>query len=225
MSNKKRIATVPSSTKLTIEDEHNVGAKLRYRTQSTLSDKEIRQLCNRTHYSKDQINQLHKLFYIYCPSGRLTHSTFSEIIRNIRSDVVITGPNAQTVSTILFNMYDADKNGIIDFSEMLFVMYTLLDAPANERMSFLFDVFDSSNKRKCLDREQLVQLAELSRHQIMHLDVSNLSKFVDDLLRQNKQSVKKGSLTKEQVISGFLGKAALSDYQRLNAQYCIKNIT
>ena len=79
-----------------------------------LSKKELKKISAETKFSKIEVKQWYRGFMRDCPSGKLNRTDFI----GIYSEFFPTG-NVTAFATFMFNLFDEDLSGEIDFTGML----------------------------------------------------------------------------------------------------------
>ena len=79
-----------------------------------LSKKELKKISADTKFSKIEVKQWYRGFMRDCPSGKLNRTDFIAIY----SEFFPTG-NVTAFATFMFNLFDEDLSGEIDFTGML----------------------------------------------------------------------------------------------------------
>uniref|UniRef100_UPI00358F17FE guanylyl cyclase-activating protein 1 n=1 Tax=Myxine glutinosa TaxID=7769 RepID=UPI00358F17FE len=105
----------------------------------------------------DDLNALHihkwyKKFMIECPSGQLTMHEFKQFfgLRDLSVD-------ANMYIEQMFNTFDMNKDGSIDFMEYVAALSLVLKGTVEQKLRWYFKLYDV-NGNGCIDRQELLQI-------------------------------------------------------------------
>lgn len=116
----------------------------------------LEQLKEETDMSIADLKEWHKTFLEEHPSGLITVEEFVDMTQSAAPP----GCNSEAFAKILFNAYDMDKNGTIDFQEFVLTMNIASKGSPAEKLSWAFDLYD-------LDDDGFISRAEaLSIYQV-----------------------------------------------------------
>lgn len=73
-----------------------------------------------------------------CPDGQFTRRKFAKFLR----DQVYSDPRSLILSNLVFNLYDQNDSGKIEFVEFFMMTYMLSQDDPRQRLFFIFKVFD-----------------------------------------------------------------------------------
>jgi len=77
------------------------------------------------------------------PSGNINRKDFSDIIKEC-----YPAKDYSKIEQKLFNMYDVDRNGTINFKEFMMALYIMSEGTPEQNLRQIFRVFDESNDGK-----------------------------------------------------------------------------
>lgn len=112
----------------------------------------INELINKTKFSKEEIRHLYRTFKQDSPSGQVNKEHFAAIF----STLFPTG-ECYRYSIFLFRNIDRANTGTIGFEDLLTTFSLLIHGSIEERLSWIFDLYDL-NKDGKLTRIELLQL-------------------------------------------------------------------
>ena len=110
-----------------------MGAK-----QSQLTPSDVSQLLHKTDLSEQEIREFHKDFQKSYPKGRLTKVDVTKLYKK-------TYPKGDPAAVVdeMFRVYDADKDGTIDFREFLVGLGASQRGSEDEKLKLAFQMFDA----------------------------------------------------------------------------------
>jgi Ca2+-binding EF-hand superfamily protein len=107
----------------------------------SLNEDDIDFLLSNTGFTIDQIERWHLFFTTKCPNGFISENQFCDYYQSLL-------PNCQTVESKqiltqrLFNLFDIDADGRLNFSEFLVSFWIQSHAPLKEKFTWLFNMYD-----------------------------------------------------------------------------------
>lgn len=125
--------------------------------KSDLTEDDIQFIMSNTDFNREQVVNWHNDFKKQCPTGRLTKADFINFYKKL-----IKGDHADEdqLCSIIFDVYDSDANGSIDFSEFLIAFWVRAKGDIKEKLAWLFDVYDYDNSNYITSWE-LVKMLKL----------------------------------------------------------------
>ncbi|KAJ1550660.1 hypothetical protein HK096_005695, partial [Nowakowskiella sp. JEL0078] len=84
---------------------------------SKLTSEEISDLLNRTHFDRKELQQWYKSFQRDCPKGSISRPEFQKIYRQF-----FPFGDPTQFADLVFDVFDANSNGIIEFSEFIIAL-------------------------------------------------------------------------------------------------------
>lgn len=125
-----------------------------------LSEKDLSYITLHTNFTRKQIDQFRMRFLTHYPQGYVTFEEFC----NLYSSELSHLSNAQPLLERLFNHIDSDKNGRLNFKEILFFKaITLPETDPNEKLRWIFLLYDINHDRQ-IDRNEFLDLCHLVYH-------------------------------------------------------------
>jgi len=117
---------------------------------SRLSSEQLADLRKHTHYDTKQLKKEHKEFLKKFPSGQITKDQFASIFRpnSLGSDPELTH---------LFNAFDKNRNGKIDFNEFMYALAMTRGEPLRETLELAFRCYDKDGDGY-IDYDEVLEL-------------------------------------------------------------------
>ncbi|UJR20814.1 hypothetical protein I4U23_023926 [Adineta vaga] len=112
----------------------------------------IAELMKKTKFSKEQIRHLYRTFKQDSPSGQVSKEHFASIFATLFP----TG-ECYRYSIFLFRNIDRSNTGMIQFEDLITVFSILMHGSIEERLGWIFDLYDL-NKDGKITRVELLQL-------------------------------------------------------------------
>ncbi|GLE05935.1 hypothetical protein PINS_up015146 [Pythium insidiosum] len=104
-----------------------------------------------------ELPQLVHVFTQACPSGNMDHATFCACLEKILSQSGRYDPMARKMFTRLFEIFDADSEGVIDVTEFLGGVSVFASGERDQKIRFTFDLFD-------IDNDGYITLPEMTKY-------------------------------------------------------------
>jgi len=117
-----------------------------------LTQEQVDSLKSRTHFSGSELRDLYDRFIDQFPSGRINKDEFIHMYREMLPDGESTD-----FAVHVFNAYDKDQNGTIDFKEFMLTLSTTTRGTPEERLRWAFSLYDV-NKDGILARKEIVTI-------------------------------------------------------------------
>ncbi|EGC28880.1 hypothetical protein DICPUDRAFT_43660 [Dictyostelium purpureum] len=161
------------------------------------SKSEIKKLMEKTTYSKDQINQIYTDYSCYIHNDKgLTFDEFKQFF-----SIRFKEYDEESLLT-MFNLFDSDKNGNINFKEFACAIFIITRSPVEEKLSFLFDMFDRCPKNGVLDNSEIISIIQLAikTGSSLGFGMKESGLFVENLLKSMERE-SNGGISKQEFIS------------------------
>ncbi|XP_064630271.1 Kv channel-interacting protein 1-like isoform X8 [Lineus longissimus] len=97
----------------------------------------LEQLCRNTKFSKKELQIMYRGFKQECPTGIVDEETFKEIYSQF-----FPQGDASTYAHYVFNTFDKDNNGTINFEEFVMGLSVLSRGSLHEKLQWAFDLYD-----------------------------------------------------------------------------------
>ncbi|CAE6514472.1 unnamed protein product [Rhizoctonia solani] len=173
---------------------------------SKLSPEQLAELQKNTHFDKKELQRwrvddgMHKGFLKDCPSGQLDKHAFSRIFKQLFP----FGDPGQ-FADYMFNVFDNDKNGAIDFNEFIGGVSVTYRGRLDEKLKWAFQLYDIDGDG-FITYDEMLQIVrsvyERDRHMaILPADEDTPEKRVDKIFRNMDRS-KDSRLTYDEFVEG-----------------------
>ena len=163
--------------------------------KTELTEDEIQFIMANTDFERDKIIAWFEKFKQKCPDCRFDRAAFVEFYKNL-----IPGESyeEERFCEYVFQAFDTDRNGFIDFSEFLISFWVRAKGNLREKLGWLFDVYD-------MDHNGHISNYELTRILGYVLKMKNSKENVYDKARSVFQTLdrsKDGIISKSEFIAG-----------------------
>lgn len=107
---------------------------------SKLSKDELQELKKATHFDRKELQQWYKNFLKECPNGLFDKAEFQKIYKRF-----FPFGESSTFSEYVFNVFDKDKSGSIDFKEFICALSVSSRGTMDEKLDWAFQLYDIDN--------------------------------------------------------------------------------
>jgi len=107
------------------------------KSNSKLSADELTELLQCTHFDKKELQQWYKGFIRDCPTGLLDRTEFQRIYKQF-----FPFGDPSTFSDFVFNVFDTNKNGKIEFKEFIVALSITSRGEVEEKLHWAFKLYD-----------------------------------------------------------------------------------
>jgi len=107
------------------------------KSQSKLSPEQLQELQKTTYFDKKELQQWYKGFIKDCPSGQLDKSEFNRIYKQF-----FPFGDPSPFADYVFNVFDENKNGTIDFKEFIGALSITSRGRLDEKLKWAFQLYD-----------------------------------------------------------------------------------
>ena len=113
-----------------------------------LTPEEMKDLKNNTAFSQQEIQDWFRKFHKDCPSGNMNLQEFKQLYAKL-----FPKGDASKFAEHVFQAYDEDNNGFIDFREFLCTVSVTSRGTVDQRLQWAFDMYDLDNSGYISDKE------------------------------------------------------------------------
>lgn len=118
---------------------------------SKLSKEELGELKKATYFDRKELQQWYKGFLKDCPSGQLDRTEFQKIYKQF-----FPFGDPSTFSEYVFNVFDADRSGTVDFKEFIVALSVTSRGSLDEKLKWAFQLYDIDSDGLISYQEMLV---------------------------------------------------------------------
>ncbi|POW03313.1 hypothetical protein PSHT_11730 [Puccinia striiformis] len=126
------------------------------KAQSKLSPDQLLELQKSTYFDKKELQQWYKGFLKDCPSGVLDKDEFARIYKQFFP----FGDPGQ-FADFVFNVFDENKNGTIDFKEFICALSVTSRGQLDEKLKWAFQLYDIDGDGY-ITYEEMLQMCDQS---------------------------------------------------------------
>ena len=146
------------SLSLTTSQQARMGNLLPGRSERPeLTEKEVSYITLHTNFTRKQIDDFHRRFHTFYPRGHVTLDQFADLY----ADELQHLRHAQPLVERLFHQIDTDRNGRLNFKEILFFKaISLPTTETYEKLRWVFFLYDTNEDRR-IDRDEFFDLCQL----------------------------------------------------------------
>ncbi|PPQ63424.1 hypothetical protein CVT24_004934 [Panaeolus cyanescens] len=124
------------------------------KSQSKLSPEQLADLQKNTYFDKKELQQWYKGFKKDCPSGQLDKAEFSRIYKQF-----FPFGDPGEFADYVFNVFDADKSGHIDFKEFICALSITSRGRLEEKLQWAFQLYDI-DKDGTITYDEMLQIVQ-----------------------------------------------------------------
>lgn len=170
------------------------------KSQSKLSPEQLADLQKNTYFDKKELQQWYKGFLKDCPSGQLDKTEFGRIYKHF-----FPFGDPGEFADYVFNVFDENKNGTIDFKEFICALSVTSRGRLDEKLKWAFQLYDI-DKDGFITYDEMLQIVSSiykMTGQMVKLpaDEDTPEKRVDKIFR-NMDRDKDAKLTYEEFVEG-----------------------
>jgi Ca2+-binding EF-hand superfamily protein len=173
--------------------------------KATLKSKEIKNLSKQTGLTGEEITSVFEQFSENNPDGALNKVEFVRLYEKLRPE---SNEQLDEISEFVFNAFDEDQSGFIQFSEFLVAFTLTTKGDAAEKLGYAFELYDQDNN-EYLDGDEvhdvLVGMLDLLGAQKQEYNIEELTKECIsqlDLTNDNR-------IEKDEFVNGLMGNYSL----------------
>jgi len=124
------------------------------KAQSKLSQEDLAELQKHTKFDRKELQQWYKGFLKDCPSGSLTKEEFQKIYKQF-----FPFGDPTTFAEFVFNVFDKDRNGTIDFKEFIIALSVTSRGRMEDKLDWAFQLYDIDGDGQ-ITYQEMLQIVE-----------------------------------------------------------------
>ncbi|KAJ8086480.1 Calcium-binding protein NCS-1 [Marasmius tenuissimus] len=124
------------------------------KSQSKLSPEQLADLQKNTYFDKKELQQWYKGFRKDCPSGQLDKAEFGRIYKQF-----FPFGDPTEFADYVFNVFDENKNGTIDFKEFICALSVTSRGRLDEKLKWAFQLYDI-DKDGTITYDEMLQIVQ-----------------------------------------------------------------
>ncbi|XP_066593362.1 hippocalcin-like protein 4 isoform X2 [Prorops nasuta] len=117
---------------------------------------QLSSLMYRTGFSKDELRRLYRAFKQSCPRGAVTTGD----LRPVYAKLFPLGDSTR-YSQLIFNSFNKNSNGLVSFADFISVITVIVKGNIDEKLSWIFELYDLNGDGCITRREMLVTLSAI----------------------------------------------------------------
>eukprot|EP01121_Diplochlamys_sp_Union-15-3_P019235 TRINITY_DN719_c0_g1_i1.p1 TRINITY_DN719_c0_g1~~TRINITY_DN719_c0_g1_i1.p1 ORF type:complete len:207 (-),score=58.44 TRINITY_DN719_c0_g1_i1:31-606(-) len=117
-----------------------------------LTKDELEDLHKKTHFTQKELKDMYKQFKKETPQGVINKKEFKEVMKAM-------GVAEPFLQDLLFNVFDANKDGSINFQEFVSALSIMTRGTNDEKIEFAFQMYDFDGS-KTITKEGMTQIME-----------------------------------------------------------------
>ncbi|TPX36318.1 hypothetical protein SmJEL517_g01485 [Synchytrium microbalum] len=124
------------------------------KSNSKLSDDQIKTLCQQTYFDRKELQQWYRGFIKDCPSGQLGKDEFQRIYKTF-----FPFGDSSSFAEYVFNVFDENHNGVIDFREFIVALSITSRGQLDEKLVWAFQLYDI-NRDGFITKDEMLAIVE-----------------------------------------------------------------
>jgi Ca2+-binding EF-hand superfamily protein len=157
--------------------------KLKNETNGDLNEEDVDFLLSNTGFNLEQIKKWHSEFKEKCEACRIEYDQFKLYYKTLLPNHM-SQTSRENLIRKLFNLFDLDADGYLNFAEFLVSFWVRFKAPVREKFTWLFNMYDS-------DRNGSLNYTEMRNALRLSLNNSDLDLLLNTLKKDYRNLVEK----------------------------------
>jgi len=120
--------------------------------QSQLKKEELEKLKQHTHFDAKELKAMYKQFKKETPNGAINKDQFKEVMRQM-------GVVDSFLQDLIFNVFDENKDGTINFQEFVTALSVMTRGDPNEKLEFAFSMYDLDHNGY-IHQDEMIQIMD-----------------------------------------------------------------
>jgi len=120
--------------------------------QSQIKKEELDKLHQTTHFDQKELKAMYKQFRKETPAGVINKEEFKEVMKQM-------GVVDNFLQDLIFNVFDDNKDGSINFQEFVTALSVMTRGDPNEKLEFAFSMYDLDGNG-FIDKDEMTQIME-----------------------------------------------------------------
>jgi len=120
--------------------------------QSQIKKEEIDKLHQATHFDQKELKAMYRQFKKETPTGLINKEEFKEVMKQMG----VVDPFLQD---LIFNVFDDNKDGSINFQEFVTALSVMTRGDPNEKLEFAFHMYDLDGNG-FIDKHEMILIME-----------------------------------------------------------------
>jgi len=120
--------------------------------QTQIKKEELEKLHSKTHFDQKELKAMFKQFKKETPSGAINKDEFRDVMKQM-------GVVDSFLQDLIFNVFDDNKDGSINFQEFVTALSVMTRGDPNEKLEFAFSMYDLDGNG-FIDKEEMTQIME-----------------------------------------------------------------
>ena len=163
--------------------------------KTDLTEDDIAFIMANTDFDREKILQWFADFKRQCPNGKLNKQEFIKFYKKlIKGD----HPDEDQFCAAVFDVFDTDGNGSVDFGEFLIAFWVRAKGNVREKLAWLFDVYDCDKSNYITYWELTKMLRLVLNMKGIKEDPYNKARYIMDKLDRSGD----GKISKAEFIAG-----------------------
>jgi len=121
-------------------------------SQTQIKKDVLDELHSKTHFDQKELKSMFKQFKKETPNGVINKEEFRDVMKQM-------GVLDSFLQDLIFNVFDDNKDGSINFQEFVTALSVMTRGDPNEKLEFAFSMYDLDGNG-FIDKEEMTQIME-----------------------------------------------------------------